>query len=742
MALKQKEDILLVAAENIPSELKELPQFVLWRAEWNEQREQFDKIPYQLNGRRASSTDSRTWGSFEQVFNEYEETGKYDGIGFVLTQTDDLVCVDIDDLQSVDELDPLAQEIVNMSYAEISPSGRGVHVWFRHQLDRERHKNKNAKTGYEVYDSGRFLTVTGESLNDLPINPGGEKLNLFLDKVLKREQIHIPVSNKNQNYGKAALSEDEIIKIACGNPKTGGRFKSFMYGGWEATYNDDNSDADLAFLNDLAFWCNCDQQMMDSIFRKSSLMRGKWDRPQNGTTYGNEQIMKAVSECANTFTLEKTPVSNPNELELNDRGVVIPNARNAQKILTNKPFKDILAFDAFKGTEVIKGDLPWRKRDKPDKAFELWLGSDDKRLLHYFGVKHDFNSTKIIENAYLDVVRRNSFHPVKDYLEAQSWDGVKRAETLFIDYLGADDTAYIRAVTRKWLAAAVTRIYEPGCKFDYMPVLIGPQGAGKSTIIAKLARDWFSDSLKNLDGKEASEHLQSSWIFEIGELAAMRKNEVEEIKAFITKQTDSYRVAYERVVSDFPRKCVFIGTTNRSDFLRDQTGNRRFWAINTNPINRKYEMSDLTDEVIGQIWAEVMKLYRQGEKLYLDADLEDEARVIQESHMESDPRVGLIEDYLELLLPPEWDSMKIYDRMNFIRSGGDHPYYIGEQKRSRVCAAEIWSECLENDHNNLKPFEATAIYDILRKIDGWEERKPSRTNFKHYGKQTTFVRTT
>ncbi|PIC71145.1 DNA primase [Sporosarcina sp. P16b] len=302
MALVEKEEILLVAAENIPDELKKLPQFVLWRAEWNEQRKQFDKIPYQLNGRRASSTDSSTWGNFEQVLKIYEENNNYEGVGFVLTQQDDFVCVDIDDLQSVDELDPLAEEIVSMSYAETSPSGKGIHVWFRHKLDRERHKNKNAETGYEIYDSSRFLTITGESLNALPINPGGEELNVFLDKVLKREKAQVSTIQQNDNFGRAALSEEEIIKIACKNPATGDRFKSFLFGGWEPQYQSDYSDADLGFLNDLAFWCNCDIQMIDSIYRKSSLMRDKWDRPQNGTTYGNEQIMKAVSECANTFS--------------------------------------------------------------------------------------------------------------------------------------------------------------------------------------------------------------------------------------------------------------------------------------------------------------------------------------------------------------------------------------------------------------------------------------------------------
>ncbi|MEV3721514.1 virulence-associated E family protein, partial [Paenibacillus larvae] len=165
----------------------------------------------------------------------------------------------------------------------------------------------------------------------------------------------------------------------------------------------------------------------------------------------------------------------------------------------------------------------------------------------------------------------NKFHPIIEYLEAQDWDGTKRIDRLFIDYLGADDTSYTREVTRKMLVAAVKRLYEPGCKFDYMLVLVGAQGAGKSTIIQKLAMRWFSDSLKTFDTKEAGEHLQSAWIFEFGELAGMTKAEVDEIKQFITKRSDKYRVAYDRVITDFPRKCVFFGSTNNWDFLKDPT---------------------------------------------------------------------------------------------------------------------------------------------------------------------------
>ncbi len=235
-----------------------------------------------------------------------------------------------------------------------------------------------------------------------------------------------------------------------------------------------------------------------------------------------------------------------------------------------------MAYDAFGNAEVIRKPLPWRDLERPHKEYEPWLGADDKRLQHWFSKVHKINSTKTIQNAFTEVVHRNAFHPIKAYIESHQWDGLSRIETVFIDYLGAEDTHYTRQVTRKMLLAAVAQLYRPGCKFDEMLVLVGPQGAGKSSLLAKLGRDWFSDSLRTFENKEAGEHLQAGWIFEIGELSAMKKSEVDEVKAFLSKTEDRYRVAYDRQVSEFPRKCVFFGTTNTRDFLRDETGNRRF----------------------------------------------------------------------------------------------------------------------------------------------------------------------
>jgi len=402
-------------------------------------------------------------------------------------------------------------------------------------------------------------------------------------------------------------------------------------------------------------------------------------------------------------------------------GEILPTPGNIEIILSRGEWKGVLAYDEFANTEVIRKDLPWRKRLKPDAPYEPWLAEDDRRLRHWFGKKYNIRGAAAILDAFTEVTRRRRFHPIKEYLESQVWDGVQRAERIFITYLGAADTHYVRQVTRKMLLAAVTRLYRPGCKFDQMLVLIGPQGAGKSSLLAKLGRKWFSDSLKTFENKEAGEHLQNGWIFEISELSAMKRSEVEEVKAFLSKTEDRYRVAYDRQVSEFPRKCVFFGTTNTREFLRDTTGNRRFWPVEVDPKRAELNhWEHLTDELVGQIWAEVLTWFRAGESLELDKEAREEAERQQAMYTETDPREGIIQEWLE---SEELDEL-------------DRPT---GRKRQRVCAAQIWVECLGNKKGSMKPWEAKEIVEIMRRMPGWVERK-GRVQVPGYGKQTVFER--
>lgn len=223
-----------------------------------------------------------------------------------------------------------------------------------------------------------------------------------------------------------------------------------------------------------------------------------------------------------------------------------------------------------------------------------------------------------------------------------------------IDYMGAENTPYVRAVTRKTLVAAVARIYEPGIKFDSVLVLNGPQGCGKSTFFAKLGKEWYSDSLTisdMKDGKTAAEKLQGYWLLELGELAGIKKVDVETVKSFVTRTDDKYRQSYGTTVESHPRECVIVGSTNsEGGFLRDVTGNRRFWPVHVTGKG-KHRGWDLTPETVDQIWAEAISIYKDGEELYLKGKEAAEAYVAQQEAMESDEREGIVEDYLERLLP-------------------------------------------------------------------------------------------
>ncbi|BBH19809.1 hypothetical protein Back11_11540 [Paenibacillus baekrokdamisoli] len=454
---------------------------------------------------------------------------------------------------------------------------------------------------------------------------------------------------------------------------------------------------------------------------------------------GDESVMREViaDEFGDMDDLDEGAIDWMAKLERNKKNpkIILSNARNVELILTNGALKDVLAYDAFKNAEVVKNALPWRKRERPNSDYEPWLGADDRRLQHYISKKYNIKSADTVKNALTEVVHGNTFHPVKSYLEEQRWDGVPRLERMFIEYLGAEDTAYVRAVTRKMFVAAIKRIYEPGCKFDYMLVLVGPQGVGKSSLLAKMGKQWFSDSLKTFDSKEAGEHLQGAWVIEIGELAAMKKAEVDEIKQFLSKESDRYRVAYDRMVTDFPRKCVFFGTTNNSNFLQDATGNRRFWPVTVDPDKRtKNHFTELTDTVVGQLWAEALCLYKDKESLELDSAMYAEAQAMQERHMDTDPREGLIQEYLDTLLPENWDELDEYDRREYLRTP------TGSVQRTKVCPAEVWVECLESPLKLFKSWESKAICDIIRRMPEWRERMPEKTRFKLYGRQKTFER--
>ncbi|MCL6100994.1 MAG: virulence-associated E family protein, partial [Bacteroidetes bacterium] len=406
-------------------------------------------------------------------------------------------------------------------------------------------------------------------------------------------------------------------------------------------------------------------------------------------------------------------------------------------VLDNDPYlKKKLALNKFEQREVALGDLPWRKLGQKD--FYL-CDKDDSGIRHYLEKTYDLTGIQKVQDAVALTVHKNAFHPVKDYLSSLAWDGELRIETMLIDYLGAEDSDYVRAVTRKILVAAVARIFRPGCKFDYVLVLVGKQGKGKSTIIKKLGGNWYSDSFTTVQGKEAFEQIQGVWLLEMAELAGLKKAEMETIKHFISKCEDRYRVAYGRRIENFPRQCVFFASTNDKDFLRDPTGNRRFWPVDideTTPIKNIFE--ELDHYEVDQIWAEAVKLFNAGETLYLSAELEQLAFAKQTEHSETDDRSGLVQGFLDTLLPESWPEMDYYSRRNFI--AGEELGEAGTMVRQRVSIAELWCELFGKQKADMTKFNTRDLHTIMRSIIGWEESK-APVFVKGYGRQRVYRRT-
>ncbi len=457
-----------------------------------------------------------------------------------------------------------------------------------------------------------------------------------------------------------------------------------------------------------------------------------------------EQLIRSDANCIKTYDDERhASAADDFSTEADDGGwkqhkltrtkamEVEPTIKNLMCIFDKDVNLRGICLNELSGFVQITEPVPWRS------GLSEWKNTDDGCLFVYLAEQYTSFRRQDITDVMMQKAIDRKFHPIRDYLDGlPEWDGKPRAETLFIDYLGAEDNDYVREAAKRWLLAAVSRIYNPGCKFDYVPVLSGPAGIGKSTLAAKLGGEWFSDSLglEDMRDKTAAEKVQGIWIMEIGELKGMRKVDVESVKSFISRQVDQYRPSYGRSVECHPRSCVCIGTSNAGDYLRDVTGNRRFWPI---PVSGKSKLRpwNMTSDDVAQIWAEIMFDYDcLGEtSLELPKEVRKIAEQKQMEALEADERAGLVEKYLMRKLPENWVELSRSDRLFWL----DEEKNEGAVERDAVSVMEIWSECFRKIPADKKRADSDDIIRILVQL-GWEQNGTKRTGC--YGCQKAYKR--
>lgn len=422
------------------------------------------------------------------------------------------------------------------------------------------------------------------------------------------------------------------------------------------------------------------------------------------------------------------------ELEMDTKMNYLSSAGNITMILQ----KDRVLKEAFRQNEFdsrlhLFRKMPWRHVGKSDPVRNV----DFAGLRNYIESVYKISSKPKIDDALMLEAERLRYHPIREYLTSLAWDGVPRVDDLLIEYFGAEPTEYTRHAIRKTLVGAVARIMQPGCKFDLSLVLVGGQGTYKSSFLHTLGGDWFSDTFSTVQGREALEQLRGAWIIEVAELAAMKRADVETTKHFITKQRDQYRPAYGQVTEIYPRQCVFICTTNEDEFLKDPTGGRRWLPIDVRQeFTTKSVMKDFPAEV-DQVWAEAVDLYENGEPWYLENEEVQQAAVQQQAaHSEVDERTGVIERYLNMKLPEDWDEKDVFERQEYIRNGG----IDGTEMRRFVCVAEIWCECLEKRKDDMSRYATKEINNMMRSFPGWKAHISTTKNFGLYGTQRYYER--
>jgi predicted P-loop ATPase len=584
------------------AELKDQRRWVCWKYKRSKTGKP-TKVPYQPSDTKASTDDPSTWSTFDAVVAVIEG---FDGIGFVLTNTD-LAAFDIDNCRDKESgaIDPWAQDLIKRSgsYTEVSPSGTGIRIIGRGRGEEIHCKRKVANgVSCEIYRRAtRYITVTGNALEDY-----SELADI--DGVMDATFAELTGGSRDQQTAsRGAESGEDLLAITIKQGE-GGRF------------NGDRSSAEFYVINEMLRRGHDAAAILGVLLDRANGISEKVLEQSNPSKYAADQIGHAVKKIT---------------LSANENGKPYASQSNIRVAMLKLGIA--IRHDVFADRTIVEGLSGFGPALDDAAMIRLRLLIDQ---LFRFLV-----SKEMIFDVVTDTARLRSFHPIRDYLDGLTWDGIERLDKWLIAYGGAEDSKYTRAIGRLLLVAAVRRVRKPGCKFDEIVVLESEQqGLNKSTAISIMAvrEEWFSDSLAmTASGKEMIELLRGKWIIECPELSGMRKADIEHVKAQASRQADRGRLAYDRLRSDVPRQCVIFGTTNDSQYLKDTTGNRRFWPVKVKSFDLDALLQDRD-----QLWAEAATAEAAGESIRMDQSLWHDASEQQALRLISDPYCDALQNAL------------------------------------------------------------------------------------------------
>lgn len=555
--MKNKEAVI-----NFPESLRTQKQWILWKYETRGDGT-VTKVPYQINGRKAAINRPNEWSTFEECYAIADE---YDGMGYVFTEG--VTGIDLDKcFESDGSLKEFAQEVLLSfdSYTEFSPSGHGLHVLIQSDLplDGRRHN------GIECYSTARFFTVTGNVykgrnvLRDCDVSAW--------HKETFAEKKPAPVYAESTGY----LPDDERILSVMFRSK-GGKKVQTLYdsGSWQSVGYGSQSEADLALVGSLMFFCRNNMQTVDRLFRSSKLMRDKWDEKRGALTYGQQTMEAAIKSEVMGW---KPSVEKPTQ---EADGYIMTEGKHPVPMLITENICRVFLQD----TELRSG---FRLNDFSHmiEAAPLWLCLQDHDILdalRYVSSNYPCFA-KVSKEMIVDGIRSaaylNKVNPPIDYLTGLEWDRQPRLDVWLTCVYGVPDDELHQKIGSNWLKGLVRRVTDPGCQFDEVLVLEGAQGFRKSTSLRVLGSPWHVESTLSTDDRDFYMLLARNIIVEFSEGDIVGRTSARKLKAIITKTEDSYRPPYERGLLTFKRGCVFAMTTNDSDYQKDETGGRRWLPV-------------------------------------------------------------------------------------------------------------------------------------------------------------------